>query len=171
MATGHLEACRYCGALVPHSEGAIHRYMLSSAGCFAIFSELLAQQYENSGYAAVGNLFQDAYCLQHPGENNPQAISHVAVHSISLYAQLEMGIHDSSQINNLRQRATMPQFKSHYVWLKPPGPIWDITIADIYLLTTVQDYQAKVQDWAKHTWDGWSKRHPQLVEWYRLVTA
>lgn len=144
--------------------------MLSSAGCFALFGELLARHQVNPAYATVGGLFHDAYALQHPGEDNPQAISHVAVHSISLYGQLEKGLY-GNEIYRIRQLATQQKFKSQYIWLKPPGPIWTITIADVYPLTDVDAHNEQVRAWAQHTWDGWSMHHPRLLEWYAMVTA
>ncbi len=62
------EPCFSCGALVPATDGTTHDHMLSSPGCWAIYGEVLAREYERPAYMADHRLTVDAYAVQHPGE-------------------------------------------------------------------------------------------------------
>ena len=54
------ETCPGCGLLAPRSEGPVHRYMLSSPGCWALYGELLAREYGDVRYMAAHRLTIDA---------------------------------------------------------------------------------------------------------------
>lgn len=160
--------CPYCGAQVVDMDGPTHRYMLSAPGCYDVFNQVLNRMYTEPAFAAVGNLIVDAYALQHPGEDNPQAVSHVAVHSVSMYAQLETDI-SPMEVNRLRQAVT--SHKAHLHWLQPPGPIWELTVLDVWHAKDAATYNDVVKRWARHCWDGWSRHHEQLLAWYRMATS
>ncbi len=52
-------SCFSCGALVPDIDGPVHRIVDSSAGCWAIFGEVLAREYyvfEQLFYGFASNL-------------------------------------------------------------------------------------------------------------------
>jgi len=65
--------------------------MLSTAGCWSCYGDLLAREYENPVlFGAVHRLTVDSYALQHPGDTNDRrAIQSVWVHYAALQLALE----------------------------------------------------------------------------------
>ena len=59
--------CLGCGGEFREMDGPTHPYVLSSAGCWAAYGELLALEYEDRTYAVVNRLSVDTYAVQHPG--------------------------------------------------------------------------------------------------------
>lgn len=85
--------CYGCGALVPDVDGATHKYIGASAGCWAIYGEVLAKEYtEYRTLRSTHRLTADTYAVQHPGTPNRQATQSVTVHLASLYLVLEKGL-------------------------------------------------------------------------------
>ena len=82
------EACFGCGALVPKKNGPTHQYIGASPGCWEIFGEVLAKEYEEYDYPPVHRLTVDAYAAQHPGTPSKKSIQSVAIHVIGLTTKL-----------------------------------------------------------------------------------
>ena len=100
-----LTPCPGCGALFPHYDGPVHRYIGASAACWALHSwymtssdpgatGLLAQSRIPETAVAIPRtlsalpldaLWGDAYGVQHHGEDSPQAIQSVAVHLLNIH--------------------------------------------------------------------------------------
>jgi hypothetical protein len=100
-----LPACPGCGALFPPYDGATHRYIGASAGCWAQFTwsvvsggtdvtgliaqsripETLVSVPAHSDALPLDSLWGDAYGVQHHGDDSPQAIQSVALHLLDLY--------------------------------------------------------------------------------------
>ena len=58
-----------------------HPYMLSSAGCWSACNGLLAREYQDVAlFARCHRLTVDAYAVQHPGLDGPQARNSVGIH-------------------------------------------------------------------------------------------
>lgn len=155
------ETCIGCGALVPMSDGPVHAYLGASAGCWAIFGEVMAREYSDFRYAKVHHLSVDAYALQHPGTPQPQTIQSAAVHLISLYRQLEHG-DNAMEAAQVKQRAT--QFKDRFTWLEPPESLGAMTIMDVYAADDANKHVAIVTEWAQVVWQAWADHHP-VVDW------
>ncbi len=84
-----LETCPGCKAILPVLEGAaIHRYMTSSAACWATFNALNDPE-RPLAPAEFNNLIVDAYAVQHPGTPSDQTINSVAIHLMVLYGVLD----------------------------------------------------------------------------------
>ena len=66
--------CPGCGARVRDFDGATHAYIGAVAGCWELFGEVLAREYEQPAYFAVHHLTVDAYAVQHPGTPSPRTI-------------------------------------------------------------------------------------------------
>jgi hypothetical protein len=152
----NLIACVGCGAMVADIDGATHRYLGASAGCWALYGEVLACEYQDMRYMKVHNLTVDAYTLQHIGTPSPQTIQSAAVHLMSLYVQIE---HDADQMMAIQMRQRGAAHKGSYHWLTPPDFLGEITIADIYLATTPDDHEGAVRAWAQSVWQAWSVHH------------
>ena len=161
----NLSPCFSCGALVPNMEGPSHRYMLSSAGCWAVYGTLLARDYGEYNYPAVHRLSVDTYAVQHPGKPMPQAIQSVAVHLIGLYYSLEKGL-PPAQVTKAIGRAT--EFSDGFVWLDPPASMGKITVVDAANADGLEEYQRVAKEWAQSAWEAWSAHHDQIRKWAAL---
>ena len=69
--------CLSCGGVFPDIDGPVHRYMKSSPGCWAVYGEVLAREYEDPYFFEVHRLTVDAYAVQHPGSTDRQSIQSV----------------------------------------------------------------------------------------------
>ena len=160
-----LVPCFSCGAQVPDMDGPTHKYVLSSAGCWALYGEILARDYSEYNYPPVHRLVVDAYAVQHPGKPMRQAIQSVAVHLIGLYLSLEKGT-EAKQVTQAMGRAT--QFSDKFVWLDPPENLGLITVADVVKTKTLDEYESLGRDWAVSAWQAWSIHHAQIRKWSQL---
>jgi hypothetical protein len=159
----NLISCPGCGGLFPEMEGPTHRYMESSPGCWALYGEVLAREYNNpAAYAQTHRLTGDAYAVQHPGRPSPQSVQSVAGHLIRLCLLLECGLEprraNDAMLNAIRS-------KKQFVWLEPPATRGAITVADVHRATTPEEHVARVRDWAQSAWQAWSPHHAQIRAW------
>ena len=87
-------------------DGPTHRYIGASAGCWALYGEVLAREYGDYAlYVPVHRLTVDAYAAQHPGEASRRAVQSVAVHLIRLHFRLERDL-PHTQANALMLRVS-----------------------------------------------------------------
>jgi hypothetical protein len=160
-----LVPCFSCGALVPDMDGSTHKYVLSSAGCWALYGEILARDYSEYNYPPIHRLVADAYAAQHPGKPMRQAIQSVTVHLIGLYLSLEKGM-EAKQVTQAIGLAT--QFSDKFVWLDPPKSKGFITVADVVKTKTLEEYESLGRDWAVSAWKAWAIHHAQIRTWSQL---
>ena len=169
-----LETCPGCQAVLPVSDGAIHRYMTSSAPCWEMFNNL-NDPARPLAPAPFNNLIVDAYAVQHPGTKSNQTINSVAIHLMVLYGVLEHGF-EPSQALWLRQRpGRIESSKKHqrFEWLSPPSFDSSLTVADVAAGITPLERSASLESWVKDIWRRWSEPHAsQVEEWFeRYVLA
>jgi hypothetical protein len=151
--------------LVPRSDAPTHRYIGASPGCWSIYVELLVSEYAMSP-AVGGQLIVDAYAAQHPGVPGPQSSQSVAVHLMSLCAQLEHGLaaeHATARMQTYlvgtdRRRRT-------FDWLEPPTSLGAITVLDLLPATSAQDFAVRADHWARSVWAAWAPYHAQVRTW------
>lgn len=166
MAQEHWTTCPGCGARVKDFDGPTHRYIGASAGCWALYTEVLAREYERPAYFAVHHLTVDTYCAQHPGQPSPQSVQSVAVHLISLCCLLEKG-GSMEQVIAAKQRAAAIS-RERFVWLAPPENQGAVTILDVHAAATAQAHRETVRRWAESVWEAWSRHHARIREWAAL---
>jgi len=159
---GSTTRCFSCGALVPDRDGPTHRYMLASPGCWHVFGEVLAREYENRAYWPKHRLTVDCYAVQHPGEPNPQAIQSVAVHLISLCMVLERNVPPDSSTKLLNK---VLGANVEYQWLKPPESLGELTVVDVHAASTAEAHLEAIQAWAESSWQAWSDHHETVRKW------
>lgn len=168
-----LETCSGCQALLPTLDGATHRYMTSSAACWAIFNTLTLEL--PLAPAAFNNLIVDAYAVQHPGTPSDQTINSVAIHSLVLYGILTRDF-KPDQALWLRQRPgriKSTDKHSRFHWLTPPSFDSSLTVADVAAGKTPNERSELVERWIKDVWSRWSELHQnQIGIWFeRFVIA
>jgi Family of unknown function (DUF5946) len=154
--------CPGCGGLFEERDGPIHRYMLSSPGCWAVYGEVLAREYSDPAYGRVHRLSVDAYAVQHPGIPSPQSIQSVAVHLIRLCLLLDKGV-DLQRANDVIKAAA--ESGQNYVWLTPPASLGEITVADVYQAQDPDEHEQRVRRWASSAWIAWSGHHATVRSW------
>lgn len=147
--------CAGCGFAAPVTGGPSHAYIGSSPECWARFGELLAR-------GVGGQLAVDTYAVQHPGVDERRARQSVAVHLISICAQLEHG-RSASEGRDLLRRAVAD--KRHWPWLAQPVPIGTVTV------DAVLGRAAPVAAWARDVWRAWSPHHHTVQQWLHGVMA
>jgi Family of unknown function (DUF5946) len=168
--TDSLEPCVGCGALLPViPDGPVHRYMTSSAACWAVFNSL-NDPTRPLELAAFNALIVDAYAVQHPGvPTSPQAINSVAVHLMTLHGILERDFKIDQAIW-LRQRPGRPssvERHSRFHWLTPPSFTNCLTVADVAMGEIPSERSSIVETWVRDAWKVWSVMHgEQVAAWF-----
>ena len=169
--------CVGCGAILPASDGPVHRYMDSSAACWATFNALNDPE-RPLEIAPFNALTVDAYAVQHPGvPSSQQAINSVAVHLMTLHGILERDF-KMDQAMWLRQRPGRPNLRlgrrpgssdrhSRFHWLTPPSFANCLTVADVAAGETPQERSRLVKAWVRDVWHVWSEPHgAQVATWF-----
>ncbi|PCI74076.1 MAG: hypothetical protein COB20_15520 [SAR86 cluster bacterium] len=154
-----IEACIGCGIETDKIDGAVHKYLKSSPGCWAKFGEILSKEYGDYEYMSVHGLTVDAYALQHPGTQGPQTLSSANVHLASLYSYFELG-KPMSELSNIKQEII--KHKSSLVWLEPPKSITEVTVADILDSGTALQHCDNVKKWAAYVYEEWKFHHSAI---------
>jgi len=155
-------ACPACGGEYPDIQGPVHRYMTSSPGCWAVYGEILAREYNNPGFFEVHRLTVDAYAVQHPGSTDRQSIQSVGVHLVRLCLFLEHGL-SAEHANDAMLKAA--KNKHRFRWLKPPESLGGITAADVAKAGSIDRHKELVRAWAQSAWDAWSDHHQTVRSW------
>ena len=137
----------------------MHRYMLSSPGCWALYGEVLAREYGDLRYMAAHRLTVDAYAVQHPGEPCSQAIQSVAIHLISLHL-----IFERDHVHAKATRALARLTEGVYEWLTPPAQ-FEMTIANVSRADSPEEHRSRIEEWARANWQAWSPHHDQIRTW------
>jgi len=156
------ERCIGCGAAVPAENGPTHRYLESAPGCWRLYGEVLAREYENPTYWRVHQLTVDAYAIQHPGRQSAQTIQSAAIHLLRLYLQLEQGAEEAEVLARTRALA---QKKTQLVWITPPESRGSLTVVDVHGAREAEEHAAKVRAWAHEAWIAWAAHHEQVRRW------
>jgi len=154
--------CYGCGALVDDTNGATHEYIGAVAGCWAIFGEILAREFNNPSYFySAHRLTVDTYAVQHPGVPNRKSTQSVYVHLAGLYLTLEKNV-DVQKTPKIMSSLT--QQSESFVWLEPPVPNGTITIVDVVKAESAEEHQEVVKHWAKDVWQAWESYHPKIKQ-------
>jgi hypothetical protein len=158
--------CYGCGAPVEDIEGPVHRYVGAPAGCWKIFTEVLAKEY--SDYILLEQthrLTVDAYAVQHPGKPSRQAIQSVNVHLMRLYLGLEKNITGKEANDAMKKIAGR---KHNFTWLTPPELNGTITVIDVSKAGSLEEHKRLVKKWARSVWDAWKEHHEKVTNNLKL---
>ncbi len=162
----HLTAqCPGCGAVVPASDGPTHRYIGAAPGCWALYGELLAEQYGPTSDPKTLRLLVDAYPAQHPGIPSRQAIRSVAFHLTRLCLVFVHGLAPATVPLRIGPVLDRNEPLSCF---DPPRPLGVLTILDIHA-AALPERTAATTAWARSVWDAWTPHHPAVHHWARRV--
>ena len=154
--------CPGCLGEFEAAEGPVHAYILSAPGCWAAYGEVLAREYSESRLMRLHRLTVDAYAVQHPGMNGPQARRSVGIHLSRIYLYLERGWAME------RVNAAMPAIsaaKDRREWLEPPSMLGTINVLAFSKMVTVAEHEALLEAWAGSVWKAWTPHHATVVQW------
>lgn len=161
MPDAPLEVCS-CGASLPPVEGPTHRYMLSTPACWEAYGRLLAREYEDPTRWANHRFTVDAYAVQHPGIETPQARNSVGIHLSRLALIFERGW-PLERANDAMLAITAKKFD--YPWLTPPTGFAGVTALDCLAAETAAEHLEAVHRWARAVWNHWSPHHATVRNW------
>lgn len=156
-----LLACPGCGGLFELHDGAVHKYMLSSPGCWQAYGAVLAAEYSNPNLISTHRLSVDTYAAQHPGDGSPAARQSVGLHLARLYIQLSLPI---SPIETNDVMLGLGKHKASLPALTPPKA-FSKTIADVAPYAGTPEHSARVREWAQATWNDWTDQHDFIRTW------
>jgi hypothetical protein len=132
-----------------------------SAGCQAIFDEMLARDFGDAAYFGTHRLLVDCYSLQHPERYCASAKS-LAAHLCGLAQILEQGASASVGDAALRQwldgktpieKPELPEFRGA------------ITIADLRSAQDAGEHRQAVERWARAVWEAYAGLHAIARRW------
>jgi Family of unknown function (DUF5946) len=164
-----LIACPDCGALFPASNGPTHPYIGGSAGCWAAFAELGAEEIA-LGIGGPSRLSVHIYAVQHPGVEGRRQAQSVDVHLMVLGAVLGRATPVDRAVAAmqgwLRDDVAFP-------WLAPPArPVGHTTVASISRgaaggpgTSDESEHAVRVRAWAEDVWGAWSDQHVTIRDW------
>ena len=154
------ETCMACGLRTSKVDGPVHKYLISSPGCWAKYGEVLAREYENSEYMAVHALTVDAYALQHPGIENLRTINSANIHLASMYCHFKLG-KSIGELSQVKQKLT--KHKDQFVWMDPPENVSEITVADILESESASEHRKSVLKWSEYIYEQWEAHHSYIA--------
>lgn len=161
------EVCPGCGERFAPSSAGTHRYLGASSGCWAVFGEVLARDYQDPAYFRGHGLCVDAYAAQHPGVPGPQSTQSVAVHLVALQLQLEENVVGQPVIDARRAVASWKNLP----WLPPPSGRYDATVRQVHAARDAAEHCAQVEAWGRAVWRFWAPHHPQVRAWAQKARA
>ncbi len=124
--------------------------MTSAPGCWALYTEVLGREYSNQDYFAVHQLTVDAYAVQHPGGDNPQARQSVIVHLAALCGHFEHRLPAPMLIRLRKEMA-----KQRPLLLFKPPYSYDLTVLDVFRAQSAVEHSRLVSRWAYCVWAEW----------------
>ena len=162
-ASGPLVACWGCGALVQEVDGATHRYIGASPGCWELHGEVMIREIEPA-FSRLSQLTVDTYAAQHPGVDGPQARQSVAVHLMSICLQLERGARQE-EATRMLQLVLPSKNRPVFPWLEPPAARGAVTVLDVLAAEGAEAHLAAVRRWAEAVWGAWAEYHATVRGW------
>lgn len=162
MSVHEMDECPGCALVGPKVSGPTHPYCLSSPGCWSLYGEVLALEYEEPAYGRLHQVTVDTYAVQHPGVPERRSIQSVALHMITLCLVLEDGA-DPRVGPALHKRLAG---RSSFSWLEPPRPNGRITVADVARgAREPAEHLRLVEAWARDVWEAWGDHHRTVRAW------
>ena len=128
--------------------------MLSSAGCWKVYGDVLAREYQDISYWAVHRLTVDTYAAQHPFNEDKRNVRSVNIHLMTLYGVFELERPHKEMTEVLKKASKTNELK--YSYLKPPKQLGQMTIQDVALAKNAKEHCKLVEDWSRSVWKSWT---------------
>lgn len=150
--------CSGCGAVVPDTDGPVHKYVPSAPGCWQTFGEVQADEAQRFRYPPAHRMVVDAYMAQHPGDGSDRRDRQsVFVHLVGLCAVPEHSLRPR-HATALLGRVIRRRHGGFPVLQRTDGP-GALTILSMVGSTDLGDYERRARDWAAAVWSSWSVQH------------
>jgi hypothetical protein len=161
--------CPGCFAEIEELDGPRHRYIDASPACWDVYTRLMAGD-PPIGSSLRRSLLVDAYAVQHPGGDTPQATQSVAVHLVALEAVLGAGM-DSGLAIQIRVAAVeVGRQCAGYPRLEPVPESWELTVAAISGRGSPGERGEITDRYVRTVWETWKGLHGSLIEGWHLRT-
>lgn len=144
-------------------DGTPHEYLDATWGCWQAFGEVRSREIRSRPYGKLAQRTVDAYAVQHPGEPGRRQSQSVAVHLMSLCAQIERGM--PGRLMPARIQYWLRPPKREFAWIDPPDPNGDLTILDVLAATDAEEHVRLVERWSGGIWQAWSAHHDSVRRW------
>lgn len=155
-----LASCPSCGALCLGADGPTHPYMVASAGCWAAFGALQADEMARFGYPPVHGLIVDAYAASHGGDGTERRDRQsVCIHLIALCAVIDGAQTPGARVA-LLQRLT--RRKVDWPVLNRPPEVPALSHTHAAGAAGIDDYTQRAREWAGAVWSFWSPEHDRI---------
>lgn len=153
-----------CGLQTKKQKGETHAYMESSPACWNLYGQILAREYSDPQYMSIHALTVDAYALQHPGKDNPQAVSSVYVHLHSLHGFFAQDV-ALAHLPVIRRKVA--GFSKSAQRLEPPYKDYIYHVTDVLTARDADEHIHLVTRWAESVYMHWSHYHEALIGLYQ----
>ena len=155
-----LAVCTPCGARVEDSTMPAHAYVPASAGCWALFGSVQADEMMRFGYPPAHSIVVDAYMASHPGDGTDRREAQsLVVHLVGLCGLLERGW------DGVRSRAALRTVVGHKELLPVLDP-WPtpspLNITSMVGARDLEDYDQRARTWAAQVWNAWACEHDTI---------
>ena len=149
------EACPGCGLEMPPGGLAYDGYFNTSPGCWSVFGEVLAAEFQNGAlFGQVRQLTADAYAVQHGGGAHPD--KSVCVHLVGLHLVLTQGLAPTEVSSRLRRLVGTVSSWPH---MTPPSASGSLTVFDVATAKSPEEHVRCVRAWSAQVWNAWQPHH------------
>lgn len=154
--------CPGCGLTADQVVGPMPEAHQASAGCWALYGQVLARSYTDPGCRAVHQVVVDAYAAQHAGGTSRREVQAVALCLMTLCLVVDDHV-DPSEGPVLHQRivARRPDFGR----LTPPPQHGLMTVADVLDARDADEHCRLVRTWGQQIWQAWAPHHATVRAW------
>jgi hypothetical protein len=162
--------CPDCGLVLPWSDTAAYDgYYHTSAECWGLYSEVLAEEYGHAVlYGQVHQLTVDAYAVRHAGAAHPD--KSVGVHLAGLYLMLKRDASPPMVPGHHKQLARSVAQWPHFAL--PDGLDDGPTVFDAALTESVDEHIERSREWARRVWAVWgSPTTTRSPSWWPVIST
>ena len=152
--------CPYCNAAVPVCDGPTHEYIVTSSGCWKIFGDVLAREYNDRDFWKVHRFTVDTYAAQHASGDDPRQLQSVTVHLVSLYLLIERELSED-QVRKVME-VVIQKMKGKFRKLAMPSFSRALKVSDVLKATNATEHQALVKKWSIDVWNAWKDEHEYI---------
>ena len=129
---------------------------------------MLAREYGAYATHANHRVSVDAYAVQHPGVEGPQALRSVAMHLMRLCLVYERGMPSAVGRRMAPRLLAQP---ADVAWLQPPAQRGALTVADVAAAASADEHLVRVDDWGRAVWAAWAEHHATVDRWLDATLA
>lgn len=157
--------CPECQAVTEQIDGPTHDYILSSPGCWDVYTKVLEREYSDPEYMKSHRLTVDAYSCQHAGNDTKQSNQSVNVHLLGLYLAIELKMEFS--VIPLHMKTIIEKYKNSFPRLKKPDFAGTLNVTDVIKAANAKEHTRLVQKWALEVWRAWKDEHEVVKNYAR----